>query len=178
MSKKIWTYIMAFLCIISGIFLLVRPEQSTSNIIYNIGLIMLIVGICKIISAVFSNNNVLLPGNYFFSGTLNSIFGIILMNNTTGLTKSISVIIGVWLIINSALNLGMIINYKKVSNVIDIKTIILNVLKLILGIIIMTTPIVFVIFTSAFLGIILILIGIAIIYNDNIKGKFYSVKIK
>lgn len=178
MSKKIWTYVIATLCFIGGIFLLVKPEQSTSNIVYYLGLIMLVIGIFKVLSALIDRSNMLLPGSYLFSGILNVLFGIILMNNTSNVTKTISVIIGIWLIINAGSNLALALNYKKNSNIIDTSYIISNALKIILGIIVLTTPIIGVIFTGYFLGIILILIGIAIIYNDYRKKKVYKIKIK
>lgn len=178
MTKKIWTYIISILCIVGGIFLLIEPVNSTTKIVYYIGLIMLIVGIFKVIASLINHNSMLLPGSYFFSGIINVLFGIILMNNTTGVTKTISIIIGLWLIFNAASNLALVLNYKRNNNTLDTTFIVSNVLKLVLGIIVLTTPILGIVFSSWFIAIILILIGIGILYNDYRNKKVYKVKVK
>lgn len=178
MTKKIWTYIIAILCIIGGIFLIVEPEQSTADIVYYIGLIMLIIGIFKVIASLINKSTILLPGSYFFGGAINVLFGIILMNNTTGVTKTLSIIIGLWLIFNAISNIALVLNYKKNNNTIDTTFIVSNTLKLVLGIIVLTTPIMGIILSGVILGIILVVIGIGIIINANKGKKVYKVKVK
>ncbi len=178
MTKKFWTYVIAILAIIGGIFLILKPEQSTSDIVYYIGLIMLIIGAFKVVASLINKDSIMLPGSFFFGGIINILFGIILMNNSSGVTKTLSIIIGLWLIINAASNLALVLNYKKNNNSIDTTFIVSNILKLILGIIVLTTPIMGVIFTGWVLGIILIIIGVGLIFNSNKTKKTYKVKVK
>ena len=59
-----------------------------------------------------------------------------------------------------------------------IKQILTNVAKLILGIIVFTTPIISIIFSGTILGIILIFVGVAIIISCVKTTNTYKVKIK
>lgn len=178
MKKNIWTYIMALLCVVGGVYLIINPEQSFSNIVYYVGLIILISGIFKVIASFINKQSLLLPGNYFLSGILNALFGIILMVNNNAAIKIIPIIIGFWLIINSASNLALVFNLKRSNNTLNNNLLITNILKLILGIVVLTTPIITILFTGYIIGIILILAGIYMIINLLNNKKIYKVKVK
>lgn len=178
MTKKIWTYIISALCIIGGLYLIINPQLTFTNLVYYIGLIILIIGIIKVLSALINRENFFLPGNYLFSGIINSLFGIILMTNASSTVKVIPIIIGLWLIISSASGLALILNVKRNNNTINNSLLVNHLIKLIIGIIVLTTPIITIVFTGWFLGIILLLIGIYLIVNSFPKQKTYKVKVK
>lgn len=178
MTKKIWTYIIAILCIIGGVYLIIKPTLSFETLVYYIGLVLLLTGIIKVLASLIIKESFLLPGNYFFGGILNGLFGIILMNNKSTAVNIISTIIGLWLIISGVSGLALILNLKRNKNIIDNNLLITNILKLILGIIVLTTPIITIVFTGWVLGLILILVGIIMIINSFKNNKIYKVKIK
>ncbi len=178
MTKKIWTYIIAILCIIGGVYLIIKPTLSFETLVYYIGLVLLLTGIIKVLASLIIKESFLLPGNYFFGGILNGLFGIILMNNKSTAVNIIPTIIGLWLIISGVSGLALILNLKRNKNIIDNNLLITNILKLILGIIVLTTPIITIVFTGWVLGLILILVGIIMIINSFKNNKIYKVKIK
>lgn len=173
--KKIWTYIIGALCILGGIVLIINPTKSLSSLVYYIGLVILISGVLGIISSII-NKNYISENSYFISGIWNAIFGIILMVNKEATIKLIPTFLGIWLIITSLSNL--IVAFINRNNYIDIKQILTNVAKLILGIVVFTTPIISIIFSGTILGIILIFVGVAIIISCVKITNTYKVKIK
>lgn len=173
MTKKVWTYIVGILLIVGGVLLFLSPEQTLNNLIYYFGLILLITSIVKILSMLINK-----LGSYFYFGSiLNLLFGIILMNNSDMTLRLISIFIGIWLILSASSGLIVILNLKG-RNTIDNSLLATNILKLILGIIVLVVPSITSIFTGVLLGIILILIGIYTIFNDKKTTNVYKVKIK
>lgn len=178
--KKVWTYIIAVLCIIAGIVLLIKPEESTANIIYYLGIVLLVIGIVKILGSIINKNSVLSPGSYLFGGILNTLFGLFLMVSQEKTLAFVRIPIGLWLILVSSSNLALILNYKRSNNNINIKLLIANILKLIIGIVILTVPRIVVFFTGWVLGVILVFIGVYVIIVNISKEKksIYKVKVK
>lgn len=177
-SKKIWNYIIAILLILGGIYLIFEPVNASSNLVFYIGLILTIIGVFKVLSSIINKENFLLPGNFLFNGILNTLFGIILMTNSTTTLKIISTIIGIWLIISATSGLALLFNLKNNKNTINNNLLVSYILKLIIGIIVLATPIITIILTGWVLGIILVLIGVYMIVNSLSKKSTYSVKIK
>jgi Uncharacterized conserved protein len=175
MSKKIWTYIISALAIIGGIFLIIKPEQSFANLIYYIGIVILVTGILKLLSSLI-NKSYLIPESSVLGGIVNIIFGIILMTNASLSVKIIPTFISIWLILGSIINLLLMFKFKKTY--FSEKYLISNIFKLIIGIIVLTTPIISIIFTGTILGIILILIGLFTLFNTKKDTKIYKVKVK
>ena len=168
--KRIWTYLIGILFIVSGIFFLINPSTSFTNLIFYVGLVMTLVGVLNIISS-FVNKNASI------SGILNLILGLILVFNSHVTIDFISIIFAIWLIISSLSSLFIMFNLKEKINF-DYKILISNILKLILGIVIITTPIVTYIFTGIVLGIIFIVIGIYVIISFQSNYTVYKVKMK
>ena len=176
MFKKSFNYIISFIFIISGLLLIFFPEQSFSNLIYYIGLIMFITGILKLSSAIFTKIY-FYPNSSFLTGLFSIIFGLILMNNTMATINAISTIIGLWLCISALSYLISILCFCKTA--FDARVFIKNILKLFFGLMIFLTPIISIVFTGLFIGIILIAIGIGrIIFHIVLYPKKYHVKIK
>ena len=176
--KNIWNYVLGFLFILGGVVLIFRPNVSFQNLVYYLGLILLITGIFKIVTSILRHDSFLLPGSFLLGGILNSLFGIILMNNKSAAVNLIPTILGFYLIISGASGLGLLINNKRYTKNIDTKMLIENITKLFLGIIVLTTPIITVVFVGWVLGLILIAIGCVIIFKDYRQKNVYKVKIK
>lgn len=178
MKENLWNYILGILCILGGIILIVQPNVSFQNLVYYVGLILFITGAFKAIISIVRKENFLLPGNFFLGGIFNIIFGIILMNGKAFTVNLIPRILGIWLIVVASSGIALVINGKRITNKTDKRYLMENILKLIFGIIILTTPIITVVFVGWVLGIILILVGISIIYNAYQEKNIYKVKIK
>ena len=176
MSKKIWSYIISVLCILAGIYFIINPKESFSSIVYYLGIILLVVGVLKIISA-FVDKNSYSPSIRVFSGLVNMLFGVILVSNPEMTVKLVTVFLGIYLILTSISNLLLLFSMSK-SGVVNNELIVQAILKLILGIIVFTTPIISIIFTGAVIGVLLIVCGIYTIIKTSKKEVTYKVKVK
>lgn len=170
-NKQIWNYIIGIICVIGGIYLIINPINSINNIINIIGMILLITGIIKMISSILNKDEIkyVMP-----SGMLNIIGGIILIRHPESTINFITTIIGIWFILKTTNELYITINLNKENK----KELVIGILKLLLGIIILITPIITIVFTGYILGIILIVIGIIIIIKNYNKKTIYKVKVK
>ncbi len=175
MSKRVWNLIIGLGLITLGIFLIIKPDQTFENLIMYIGITLLIVGVLKIVSSIINKQKMLLPGSVIFNGVLNILLGIILITTSSITIKLISIFIGIWLIMSSFSKLLFLYNFKE-----DIVkyNMFLQILKLIIGIIVLTTPVITSIFSGLVIGIILIVIGIWTIINEKEEEKIYKVRVK
>lgn len=174
--KNYKNYIIAILLIIGGIYLVIKPNMTFQNLIFYVGLIMLIVGISKVLVSITSSLSMLMPGSYFLSGGLTALFGLILMLNKSSAVNIVPKIIGAWLIITSLSNIALYLNLNSKTK--DIKELIKNIVILFLGILCLTTPIITIIFVGYVVGLILIAAGIYMIITTYQNKNVYKVKIK
>lgn len=175
MKKNIITYVIGAILIAGGILLLINPHGSINSIVKCIGLVLGITGLVKFFYALYSNSND--KGEAIFSGVVNLTAGLILYLNSTGATRLISIVLGLWLVLSSASALVIVaIGNKK--NLLSNKPFIVNAVKLLVGIIIIVTPVVTWIFTGLAMGIILIIIGIYVIISGMGEKSIYKVKVK
>ena len=177
MSKKIWNIILGILLILGGAILLVYPEQSFSKLVSFIGIVLLISGVIKIIYAFVNRDLIFLPGDVFMSGFLNTLFGFVLLLNPDTTTTIIPIFIGLWLISTSISSLVLLLNIKS-KDYFSQTMLVRDILKLVIGLLVITTPIITVLFTGLFLGLFLIVIGICTIFNTKYEEKIYKVKVK
>lgn len=173
MSKKIWNYIIGIICVIGGIYFIINPTNTFSDIVYMIGMIFLIFGVTKLVAIIINKEDNKIE---IYKSVINIIFGIILTKNPTTTIKIISTFIGIWLILKSVGDLSLILSIKN-SQISHIK-LVESIAKLILGIIIITTPILTVVLTGTILGAILIAIGVITILKTTDINKTYKVKVK
>lgn len=174
MKDKILKIVGSALLILGGLYLIFSPSKSFSSLVYVIGLLILIYGLITVIYSFINKDNLLVPGNVLFSGLINILLGIILMVNKNTTIILLSKLLGIWLIIKSIFSISL--NYNKKTN--DKKELIIDIIKLVLGILILTTPIISIIFTGLVIGIICVIIGIYNFYDMYSNKKVYKVKIK
>ena len=96
------------------------------------------------------------------------------MVNKNGTIMMLSRLLGIWLIVKSLFSLSLYYG----SNIKDKKEIATDLIKLVLGILILTTPIVSIIFTGTVMGIICVIIGVYNFYDMYTNKSVYKVKIK
>lgn len=175
MAKKIWTCVIGALFIIAGVFFLINPSQSFNNLIHYVGIVFTIFGILGIVSSLFNKSFV---GNSFFiSGILALILGLILVFNGGITIKFISILFAVWLILSSILTM-FASAFFTAGGVLSTRVLITSILKLICGILIITTPILTFVFSGLVLGIIFIFIGIGVIFGVKEEDTVYKVRVK
>lgn len=174
MKDKILKIIGNLLLILGGIYLIFSPSNTFSSIVYIIGLLLVIYGLIIAIYSLINKDSVTVFGNVLFSGLINILLGIILMVNKNGTIMMLSRLLGIWLIVKSLFSLSLYYG----SNIKDKKEIVTDLIKLILGILILTTPIVSIIFTGTIMGIICIVIGLYNFYDMYSSKNVYKVKIK
>lgn len=175
MSKKIWSYIIGILCIVGGVYFIISPEESFSNIIYYLGIVLIIVGTLKIVAAVIDRNS--LTASKIFSGLVNLLFGIILVTNSTMTVKFITIFLGIYLILTSISSLLLLVSISRTGNI-SYELAFQAIVKLILGIIVFTTPIVSIVFSGIVVGVILIVAGVYTIIKESKQKTVYKVKVK
>ena len=175
MTKKIINYILGALCIIGGIFLIIRPEQSISNAIYYLGILLLIIGICGGISCMI-NKSIIGVNFGTNSFILNIIIGIVLVIFKDSAISFVSTLLGIYLVVSGVYGLLL---YSIALNKAYYKTsLIKNILYIVFGLIIATTPVLTAILSGVFFGIIVILIGIYIIFSYKDEAPKYKVRVK
>ena len=162
------------LLILGGFYLIFSPSNTFSSIVYVIGLLLVIYGVIIVVYSLIDKDSLTVFGNVLFSGLINILLGIILMVNKNGTIMMLSRLLGVWLIVKSLFSLSLYYG----SNIKDKKEIITDLVKLVLGIVILTTPIVSIIFTGTVMGIICVIIGVYNFYDMYSNKSVYKVKIK
>ena len=144
MKEKVLKIIGNLLLILGGFYLIFSPSNTFSSIVYVIGLLLVIYGGIIVVYSLIDKDSLTVFGNVLFSGLINILLGIILMVNKNGTIMMLSRLLGVWLIVKSLFSLSLYYG----SNIKDKKEIITDLVKLVLGILILTTPIVSIIFTG------------------------------
>ena len=171
MSKKIGSYLFGALLILFGVIFIISPESAFETIVLTIGIILIVFGGLKIILALKSSNPY---ASYSVAGSIFSIvFGIILIGNQETAIKIIPIILGIWLLITGITTLLFLLKTNS-----DKKLIFRPILKIIVGAIAFTLPVIPIIATGIVLGIILILSGITTIANVKDEEVIYKVKVK
>ena len=174
MKEKVLKIIGNLLLILGGFYLIFSPSNTFSSIVYVIGLLLVIYGVIIVVYSLIDKDSLTVFGNVLFSGLINILLGIILMVNKNGTIMMLSRLLGVWLIVKSLFSLSLYYG----SNIKDKKEIITDLVKLVLGIVILTTPIVSIIFTGTVMGIICVIIGVYNFYDMYTNKSVYKVKIK
>ena len=174
MKEKVLKIIGNLLLILGGFYLIFSPSNTFSSILYVIGLLLVIYGGIIVVYSLIDKDSLTVFGNVLFSGLINILLGIILMVNKNGTIMMLSRLLGVWLIVKSLVSWSLYYG----SNIKDKKEIITDLVKLVLGIVILTTPIVSIIFTGTVMGIICVIIGVYNFYDMYTNKSVYKVKIK
>lgn len=174
MKEKVLKIIGNLLLILGGFYLIFSPSNTFSSIVYVIGLLLVIYGGIIVVYSLIDKDSLTVFGNVLFSGLINILLGIILMVNKNGTIMMLSRLLCVWLIVKSLFSLSLYYG----SNIKDKKEIITDLVKLVLGIVILTTPIVSIIFTGTVMGIICVIIGVYNFYDMYTNKSVYKVKIK
>ncbi len=173
--KRIIQYLIGVICIVFGIMFIVKPEQSFTQLVYYFGVCVLIVGIFKTIGAIISKNYFAV-GYSVLGGVVTFLIGLVLMINAEAMVNSLPWVIGISLVISSLIPL--IFMFSTHALFIHKYLLCRYIVMLILGILIMTTPIVTFLFSGIAFGIIAIVVGIYQFVSYEDDEVVYRVRVK
>ena len=113
--------IFSLIFIVTGVFLLIKPETAINVVCYVLGIILVLWGVVSIIQF-FSDKN---SSNYlsmsFIFGSFVFIFGIIILIKPTIVASIVPLLLGVWMVINGVTKLSYALSiYKETKNVLSI----------------------------------------------------------
>lgn len=165
------TYLFGSLLIAIGVIFIISPTGVFETIAFAGGTVLIIFSALGLIVSIFGKGT--LSQYYIASTIIGLIFGIILINNTDSAIKIIPVLLGIWLFI-SGLSTTIAMS-KSGSKLISMTT---PITRIILGLVCLLTPVIPIVITGIFIGIILILSGINTITNAKNEETIYKVKIK
>lgn len=174
--KRIIQYLIGVVCIAFGVMFIVKPEQSLEQLVFYFGVCMLVVGIFRIIGSIVSRSYFLV-GSSILGGVFTFLIGLILMINADSMLKILPWFIGSTLIFSSLIPLIFMVSthYLFVHKYLLLR----YVAMLILGILILTTPIVTILFSGISFGIIAIIVGVyQFISYDDSDDFIYRVRVK
>lgn len=168
-KKNTITYVLGALLIAFGVIFILTPSTAFKSIASAIAIVIILLSVVSIITALNEKNKT----PYFLTTPiLGIIFGIIILANKDSAIKIIPILLGIYLLVTSISTLLMIDNNK--NKELMFKTIV----KLILGIIFILTPIVPIVITGIIIGIFLVLTGITTITDVKDNEIVYKVKVK
>ena len=113
--------IFSLIFIVTGVFLLVKPETAINVVCYVLGIILVLWGVVSIIQF-FSDKN---SSNYlsmsFIFGSFVFIFGIIILIKPTIVASIVPLLLGVWMVINGVTKLSYALSiYRETKNFLSI----------------------------------------------------------
>ena len=168
------------LAIIIGLVLIIYTDISLQTIGIMSSIYLIIHGIFLIVLDI-SLGKILLPFENMITGVLSLILGIILFTHPENAIILLTASFGIWIIVTSINHIKTALFFRYINGFPYMTMIILNILKIILGFIVMLNPIEASATIAMYLGIILIAYGILnitdmIILKKNVKDKENKIK--
>lgn len=161
-NKFMWLSIgVCVMFLLAGILLVFFPATSMKIISYIIALTLVLCGIALICDY---NSSILLT-NFLPTGILSVILGLVILLYPNSLSIIVPIVVGVWVIINSLLNIQLSWQLKKVGYSKWLISLILSIILIICGIIIAINPEISSIAFTTLFGILLIVYAISDIIN-------------
>lgn len=137
-KMSITSIVFSLIFILTGIFLLLRPETAINIICYVLGVLLLLSGVVSIVQF-FSDKT---SDNYlsfsFIFGAFVFIFGLIILIKPAIVASIIPLLLGVWMLINGVTKLSYSLTINKFNN--STVSIIGSILIIILGILLIFNP--------------------------------------
>ena len=120
-KMSIVSIIFSLIFIVTGIFLLIKPETAINVVCYVLGIILVLWGVVSVIQF-FSDKN---SSNYlslnFIFGSFVFIFGIIILIKPTIVASIVPLLLGVWMVINGVTKLSYALSiYRETKNILSI----------------------------------------------------------
>jgi uncharacterized membrane protein HdeD (DUF308 family) len=114
-KMSITSIVFSLLFIVTGIFLLLRPETAINVVCYVIGVILVLWGVVSIIQFFSDKNSTNYLSLSFIFGSFVFIFGIIILIKPAIVASIVPLLIGVWMVINGVTKLSYSLSIYKFS---------------------------------------------------------------
>ena len=124
------------LFLILGILLLVVPGGIVTTVIRVFGIIILILGILSILNVAKTKVN---NGEMVY-GILIGVLGLVFISNPEVIASIIPFVFGVWIVIKTSFKLQFVVALKRSNSKDYIKSLVVNIITLILGLVLIFNP--------------------------------------
>ena len=171
MKEKFWNYILGAILIVFGLIFIVYAESAFGTIVLIAGIVIIAFSVSRLIISLKSNE--LLSNLSIMPSILGIIFGLVLIGNTKKSVETVTLLIGIWLLIGGISKLLILI--KSATNR---KELYKPIFKIIIGAIAFIAPVLITEAIGYVIGIILILSGIATFIDKEEEKIVYKVKVK
>ena len=114
-KMSITSIVFSLLFIVTGIFLLLRPETAINVVCYVIGVILVLWVVVSIIQFFSDKNSTNYLSLSFIFGSFVFIFGIIILIKPAIVASIVPLLIGVWMVINGVTKLSYSLSIYKFS---------------------------------------------------------------
>ncbi len=140
--NKLWlgSLFTTILFIVVGVLLIIKPEEIITMISTIIGIGILVVGIFAFVKYFRGQKN---QSGFSFDlvyGTICAVSGSLLILNPKAVASVLPLILGVWMLFNSILKIGYVLDLKKQSGKDWVSPFVLTILTLICGILFVFNP--------------------------------------
>ena len=161
-NKFMWmSVICSLFFLVMGILLLINPEMSIRTISVVLAILLITSGILLIVD--YSGR--ILFNNFLILGFISLLFGILLLVNPNILVMLIPITIGVWMVINAAINMQISLGLKKCGYNYWLLSFALSILSIFCGIMMVINPESSSLILTALVGVLLIIYSISDIVN-------------
>lgn len=163
--------VLAFIFVVIGLFLFIKPDTTISIISYVTGGILLLLGLMNVYRYFFSENKLNMFSFNLAYGVLLVIAGLFLIIDTTIFAKVINIIVGIWIIVNSITKLQYGLVLKKAKNSDWGYTILVSLLSFVWGIVLLINPLESALTITQVIGVFIIVYAILDIIDNFIIRK-------
>ena len=137
-KMSITSIVFSLLFIVTGVFLLLKPETAINIVCYVLGVILVLWGVVSIIQFFSDKNSTNYLSLSFIFGAFVFIFGIIILIKPSIIASIVPLLLGVWMVINGVTKLSYSLSVYKVSK--NIFSIIGALLIVIFGVTLIFNP--------------------------------------
>ena len=137
-KMSITSIVFSLLFIVTGVFLLLKPETAINIVCYVLGVILVLWGVVSIIQFFSDKNSTNYLSLNFIFGSFVFIFGIIILIKPSIIASIVPLLLGVWMVINGVTKLSYSLSVYKVSK--NIFSIIGALLIVIFGVTLIFNP--------------------------------------
>lgn len=156
-----------------GILLFVKPETTLTSISYIIGIMLIILGFISLIKYLTSEFKQSLTVELIY-GIVSMIVGVLLILNPTTIASIIPFILGIWIVINSAIKIQYSVTLKNYDSNNWVYTLTVAILMFICGLVLILNPFEGAVIITKTIGIFIIIYSIldlseCFLFKKNIK---------
>lgn len=158
-----------------GLFLFLKPEMTINSVSYILGGILIIIGFITFLRYILNNDKVIKSFDVdLIYGIVGIIAGLVLILNPTAIATIIPFILGMWIVINSAIKLQYSLNLKQYENSNWKATFIIAIISLLWGIILIFNPFAGAVVITKIIGIFIMVYSFleiteGILFHKNVK---------